>query len=716
VLFCAKDFLLVRETVAVANPQDLEKLCQGPKVWNAWRAENSERIPDLRGARLTLSQRQFGANHGGPVDLNRTDLEGAELRHATLVGANLQYARLVAVDLVHAQLDHADLAGADLTDAVLDHADLADADLDGAILIGASFANARGMTQEQIANAHGDASTILPAMLMAPVSWYPPLDDDFFIGSPTPDLMQNSDPYEILRVAPTATQEEVRSSFRNLVKLYHPDVNPGDAESQEMFKRISIAYRILGDAERRARYDRGEIDGDGEISPEFEAKQHFRRHAFRIYTAAAASLVLAVGALFAVWYVVLTNEGGDGKVRIAVASPPKAEERLPPSVGPHSFLNREDTAEPEAEQREEAASVDETAAGSGVDKDAEAQPAPENDAVAPASVEKGAEAESATENDAVVPTSVDKSAGAQAAPENDPIVPTSATEAIPGNDPASVTAAPEVPNAAAAETDASAARAEYKPEQGEPAPLGDTKVASLEEGKVEPMAADPAASGAGGAADKAQPSPSSESTAKPEQLPPPTQGTAEPPLGDQHNGGEARPAEADAARSGAPETAPDGAGDEPVAEAGNSGAGTVPRQSPHGDILLRSTGGRKIARDPISAMLRESAISRIRTADKEQATASVGSLLIQDDDDEREEVQDLYRHSVPEASPSPARQWPDTLKAKPRSVARGSQSAGRTPVSVQGQMRRAENAAPPEPGPGAAFRERTVSDVLAGGL
>ncbi len=314
----------------MANPEDLEKFCQGPKVWNSWRAENAERVPDLRNVRLALGERQLGPENGGPIDLHGVDLEGAELRNATLIRADLSCARLTAADLVGARLDGANLTGADLTDAVLDGADLDGAVLEGAILVGASFTNARGLTQEQIAASHGDASTALPGNLLPPENWYPPLEDDLFTGSPAPEPIHSSDPYEVLGVERTANQSEIRTAFRNLVKMYHPDLNPDDADAQELFKRISIAYRILGDVEKRSRYDRGEIGGDGDISPEFEAKQHFRRYAYRFYGAAAASLIIVIGALAGVWYMVLTQEQpAGGRLEIAVATPPKQVERLP---------------------------------------------------------------------------------------------------------------------------------------------------------------------------------------------------------------------------------------------------------------------------------------------------------------------------------------------------------------------------------------------------
>jgi DnaJ-class molecular chaperone len=71
------------------------------------------------------------------------------------------------------------------------------------------------------------------------------------------------DPYVELGVARGAGQEEIRKAFRKLAKELHPDKNPGDKASEERFKRVSAAFDILGDPEKKAKFDRGEIDADG---------------------------------------------------------------------------------------------------------------------------------------------------------------------------------------------------------------------------------------------------------------------------------------------------------------------------------------------------------------------------------------------------------------------------------------------------------------------
>jgi molecular chaperone DnaJ len=61
--------------------------------------------------------------------------------------------------------------------------------------------------------------------------------------------------YEILEVLQEATQEEIKTAYRRLALQYHPDKNPGDGEAEEKFKKISEAYRVLADTEKRQLYD-----------------------------------------------------------------------------------------------------------------------------------------------------------------------------------------------------------------------------------------------------------------------------------------------------------------------------------------------------------------------------------------------------------------------------------------------------------------------------
>lgn len=63
------------------------------------------------------------------------------------------------------------------------------------------------------------------------------------------------DYYSLLGVPRTATEKEIRSAYRKLARKHHPDVNPGNKEAEDRFKRINEAHKVLSDAEKRAMYD-----------------------------------------------------------------------------------------------------------------------------------------------------------------------------------------------------------------------------------------------------------------------------------------------------------------------------------------------------------------------------------------------------------------------------------------------------------------------------
>jgi DnaJ-class molecular chaperone len=82
------------------------------------------------------------------------------------------------------------------------------------------------------------------------------------------------DPYQILGVSRTATQNDIRKAYRKRAKELHPDLHPGDEQVEAQFKALSAAYHLLNDPEQRARFDRGEIDASGAE----RAQQRFYRH------------------------------------------------------------------------------------------------------------------------------------------------------------------------------------------------------------------------------------------------------------------------------------------------------------------------------------------------------------------------------------------------------------------------------------------------------
>lgn len=71
------------------------------------------------------------------------------------------------------------------------------------------------------------------------------------------------EPYAVLGVSKGAAFADVRKAYRKLAKELHPDANPNNKAAEERFKRVSAAFTFLDDPDRKARYDRGEIDADG---------------------------------------------------------------------------------------------------------------------------------------------------------------------------------------------------------------------------------------------------------------------------------------------------------------------------------------------------------------------------------------------------------------------------------------------------------------------
>src|SRR6266536_2056547 len=64
-----------------------------------------------------------------------------------------------------------------------------------------------------------------------------------------------TDYYELLGVAPSASEKDISRAYRKLAKQYHPDANPGNKEAEEKFKSVSAAYDVLGDSAKRKEYD-----------------------------------------------------------------------------------------------------------------------------------------------------------------------------------------------------------------------------------------------------------------------------------------------------------------------------------------------------------------------------------------------------------------------------------------------------------------------------
>src|SRR5215207_10888658 len=72
-----------------------------------------------------------------------------------------------------------------------------------------------------------------------------------------------ADPYATLGVSRGASEKDIKSAYRKLAKELHPDRNKDNPKAAERFSDVTKAYDLLSDKDKRARFDRGEIDADG---------------------------------------------------------------------------------------------------------------------------------------------------------------------------------------------------------------------------------------------------------------------------------------------------------------------------------------------------------------------------------------------------------------------------------------------------------------------
>lgn len=137
--------------------------------------------------------------------------------------------------------------------------------------------------------------------------------------------VEYKDYYRILGVGKDASEKEIKQAYRRLARKYHPDVNPGDASAEDRFKEIGEAYAVLGDAQKRKKYDQfGPSLRDGSFWRQGGATAGPRSNT-RVYTTtrdfAKDFDASGFGTGFSDFFDALFGQGGFGRARSATAEP-----------------------------------------------------------------------------------------------------------------------------------------------------------------------------------------------------------------------------------------------------------------------------------------------------------------------------------------------------------------------------------------------------------
>ena len=86
--------------------------------------------------------------------------------------------------------------------------------------------------------------------------------------------MKYRDYYEILGVDKKASADEIKKAYRKMAKKYHPDAHPGDKAAEDKFKEANEAYEVLGDSEKRKKYDQFGRDGQFYNGADFDPSKY----------------------------------------------------------------------------------------------------------------------------------------------------------------------------------------------------------------------------------------------------------------------------------------------------------------------------------------------------------------------------------------------------------------------------------------------------------
>jgi DnaJ-class molecular chaperone len=123
------------------------------------------------------------------------------------------------------------------------------------------------------------------------------------------------DPYSALGLARTASQDDIRSAYRKLAKELHPDVRPGDKQAEDKFKRATAAFNLLTDPAQKARFDRGEIDADGNEKAAYGYRGGPGSASARGYSSTTADSAFDLGDIFSDLFGSSAGRHAFGKMR-----------------------------------------------------------------------------------------------------------------------------------------------------------------------------------------------------------------------------------------------------------------------------------------------------------------------------------------------------------------------------------------------------------------
>ena len=98
------------------------------------------------------------------------------------------------------------------------------------------------------------------------------------------------DYYKVLGVDKGASQEDIRKAFKKLARKHHPDLNPNDPDAKRRFQEINEANEVLGDPEKRKKYD--QYGEHWQHADQFEAQQQYRQQNEQLHAAAGARAAL----------------------------------------------------------------------------------------------------------------------------------------------------------------------------------------------------------------------------------------------------------------------------------------------------------------------------------------------------------------------------------------------------------------------------------------